>query len=74
VLVGSQRFRSRAFVGLEQSSRLERFNRLAHVIGAALWMWLRLPATSYSRSLTVAKSRSKVAHEPSDSSPVLPSL
>ena len=26
---------------------------------------------SYSRSLTLAKSRSKVAHEPSDSSPAL---
>ena len=36
--------------------------------------WFRLPAMSYSRSLTLAKSRSKVAHEPSDSSPALPNL
>jgi len=35
VLVGSQRFRSRAFVGVEKSSRLEQFKRLAHAIGAA---------------------------------------
>lgn len=36
VLVGSQRFRSRAFLGVEQSSRLEQFNGRAHAIGAAL--------------------------------------
>jgi hypothetical protein len=36
VLVGSQRLWSRAFVGVEQSSRLEQFNWLAHAIGAAL--------------------------------------
>ena len=36
MLVASQRFRSRAFVGVEQSSRLEQFNGLAHAIGAAL--------------------------------------
>ncbi len=36
MLVASERFRSRAFVGVEQSSRLERFNRWAHAIGAAL--------------------------------------
>ena len=36
MLVASERFRSRAFIGLEQSSRLEPFNRLAYAIGAAL--------------------------------------
>jgi hypothetical protein len=34
--------------------------------------WCRLAAMSYSRSLTLAKSRSKVAHDPSDSSPRSP--
>ena len=61
-LVASQRFRSRAFVGGEQSSRLEQLAGLCDVVQAGR-------ACRTSRSLTLAKSRSKVAHEPSDSSP-----
>ena len=34
VLVASQRFRSRAFVGVEQSSRLEQFVALSDVVQA----------------------------------------
>ena len=36
VLVASERFRSRTFVGGEQSSWLEQFNRRAHAVGTAL--------------------------------------
>src|ERR671937_3330824 len=35
VLVGSQRFRSRAFVGVEKSSRLDQFAALCYVVQAA---------------------------------------
>ena len=36
MLVASQRLRSRTLVGVEESPRLEQFNRPAHAIGAAL--------------------------------------
>jgi hypothetical protein len=65
VLVASQRFRSRAFVGVEQSSRLEQFAALCDVVQAA-------NERRFARDQPHLRSRTHPGRNTTEARPTLP--